>query len=220
MLKKTHTQQLWRCSTQALLWDLRSCLGKVPSWTLRSQLLVQFIDSLGHRGARVHTDGEPPIRTIAGRRQRQRPRTTWRWVISPVTLSRHTSTFKSVVEMNYGTRVGPSHNLWPWCESLRGAETVFEFVRTNLACASFLSKYRGETVIFGEGVLFTKPVGHTGHRARLRRMRKADLHWTVGVWLGTASLSVEHLIGTSFGTQSAEPSDDEVSPRTIQSRGS
>ena len=100
----------------------------------------------------------------------------------------HSEKTRAVIEMNCGTRAGPSRNLWPWSgrrRTLRGAKAVLEFTRAHDPRMErfFPPGTKRETVIFEECVLLKELVSHTGHGAQKCRKRKADLHWTVGVCL-------------------------------------
>ena len=111
-------------------------------------------------------------------------------IVSPADLVVEFDSHRSAADMNYGMRVWPSHTVWLWM--LRHA--AWSRHRGGVhSCASTSReqpspcKYPRDTVIWGVCIVLQGLVSHTRHGARKRRLRKADLDGTAGVWLGKAN---------------------------------
>ena len=61
------------------------------------------------------------------------------------------------------------------------------------------NRYRGAMAQLAGTILYKEPAIHTGRQTSGRRVNKADRQWHRGTWLGKASISDEHLVGTARG---------------------
>ena len=146
----------------------------------------------GTPGVRVRTDGETTLRATTGRAQRNRPRTTARsgtWLLQSVAwwwwaISEDTRVLRSVVEMKYGTRVGPSHTLWPWVVtcSVEPKACWNSTVRPHLARASFLCRSTEKKPRCLVNVYSSRSLSQW-YKTHSSEAHSAELHWLVGVRL-------------------------------------
>ena len=110
-------------------------------------------------------------------------------IVSPADLVVELDAPRSAADMNYGMLVWPSHTVWLWMSR----HAAWSRHRGGVhSCASTSReqpspyKYPRDTVIWGVCVVLEGLVSHTRHGAWKRRLRKANLDGTAGVWLGKA----------------------------------
>ena len=99
------------------------------------------------------------------------------------------------IETNSGTRMTPSHPVWPWLIEY-AAQTLLYWRISGDDGLTAMQRIRGRSTTspkprFGEHVLYKV--------SKTVKLGKSEARWRRGVWLGIVELSDEHIIGTEIG---------------------
>ena len=112
-------------------------------------------------------------------------------------------TLRAATEHHHGVRLHPSLAVWPWMVRHSCWLMARFSVRASGRTAheeAFDSRWQGELAPFGVPVLFRQQVSVTGAMTGGRRRDKGRSLWNVGIYLGRADQTNEHLLGARLGT--------------------
>ena len=174
--------------------------------------ILSFLKRMNHEDIIVKSDGEPAIKALLDKVKEKYPY-KMRTLVTPRYSSQSLGmlgaiqnllqgqirTLRASVEQQYSTVIGPSKDIWPWLVRHAGWQIHHCHIRGNRR-TSYQEitgcQYNGWIVPFGETCVYRHAFSKAGRKPGAH-IKKADLRFDIGIFVGKSFESDEAVIMTS-----------------------